>query len=149
MPTGDTYSFGHLNLSLLFRTMLFEYPSLLSRFCIKRFITFICGQLSARNTEQARWQKEIVFFVVGFEPLNGTISSLRVLRLNHTAISWLLWMRKWDVYALFYIHVQEKKKEIWPCLMTTLPYTNRKIENQKITHKRHQKRRLHNDCGPT
>ena len=29
------------------------------------------------------------------------------------------------------------------------PYTNRKFENQKTTHKRHQKLRLHNDCGPT
>ena len=29
------------------------------------------------------------------------------------------------------------------------PYTNRKFENQRITHKRHQKLRLHNDCGPT
>ena len=30
------------------------------------------------------------------------------------------------------------------------PYTNRKFENQKDnTHKRHQKLRLHNDCGPT
>ena len=29
------------------------------------------------------------------------------------------------------------------------PYTNRKFENQRTTHKRHQKLRLHNDCGPT
>ena len=29
------------------------------------------------------------------------------------------------------------------------PYTNRKLENQKTTHKRHQKLRLNNDCGPT
>ena len=30
------------------------------------------------------------------------------------------------------------------------PYTNRKFENQMTTHtKRHQKLRLHNDCGPT
>ena len=52
MPTGDAYSSGHLvpslwdyhkfyllrpflslNLSLFFRTLLFEYPSVLSRFC--------------------------------------------------------------------------------------------------------------------
>ena len=30
-----------------------------------------------------------------------------------------------------------------------IPYTNRKLENQRTTHKRHQKLRLHNDCGPT
>ena len=29
------------------------------------------------------------------------------------------------------------------------PYTNRKFENQRTTHTRHQKLRLHNDCGPT
>ena len=29
------------------------------------------------------------------------------------------------------------------------PYTNRKIENQWTTQKRHQKLRLHDDCGPT
>ena len=29
------------------------------------------------------------------------------------------------------------------------PYTNRRFENQRTTHKRHQKLRLHNDCGPT
>ena len=29
------------------------------------------------------------------------------------------------------------------------PYTNRKFENKRTTHKRHQKLRLHNDCGPT
>ena len=29
------------------------------------------------------------------------------------------------------------------------PYTNRKFENQRTTHKRHQKLRLHNDFGPT
>ena len=30
------------------------------------------------------------------------------------------------------------------------PYTNRKIRKPKDnTHKRHQKLRLHNDCGPT
>ena len=29
------------------------------------------------------------------------------------------------------------------------PHTNRKFENQRTTHKRHQKLRLHNDCGPT
>ena len=29
------------------------------------------------------------------------------------------------------------------------PYTNRKFENQRTTHKLHQKLRLHNDCGPT
>ena len=28
------------------------------------------------------------------------------------------------------------------------PYTNRKFENQRTTHKRLQKLRLHNDCGP-
>ena len=56
MPTGDAYSSGHLvpslwdlhmfyllrpilfpNLSLLFRTMLFEYPSVHSRFCFVAF----------------------------------------------------------------------------------------------------------------
>ena len=56
MPTGDAYSSGHLvtslwdlhmfyllrqilfpNLSLLFRTMLFEYPSVLSPFCLTLF----------------------------------------------------------------------------------------------------------------
>ena len=55
MPTGDAYSSGHLfpslwdlhmfyllrpilfpNLSLFFRTMLFEYPSVLSRFCFSK-----------------------------------------------------------------------------------------------------------------
>ena len=44
---------------------------------------------------------------------------------------------------------QEKKKEIWPSPMTKTPYTNRKFENQRTTHRRHQKLRLHNDCGPT
>ena len=29
------------------------------------------------------------------------------------------------------------------------PYTNRKFENQRTTHKRHLKLRLHNNCGPT
>ena len=29
------------------------------------------------------------------------------------------------------------------------PYTNRKFKNQWTTQKRHQERRLHNDCGPT
>ena len=29
------------------------------------------------------------------------------------------------------------------------PYTYRKFENQRTTNKRHQKPRLHNDCGPT
>ena len=29
------------------------------------------------------------------------------------------------------------------------PYTNRKFENKRTTHKRHQKLRLHNDRGPT
>ena len=29
------------------------------------------------------------------------------------------------------------------------PYTNRKFEKQMTTHKRHQKLRLHNNCGPT
>ena len=29
------------------------------------------------------------------------------------------------------------------------PYTNGKFENQRTTHKRHQKLRLHNDCGLT
>ena len=29
------------------------------------------------------------------------------------------------------------------------PYTNRKFENHRTTHKRHKKIRLHNDCGPT
>ena len=57
MPTGDAYSSGHLvpspwdlhmfyllrpipfpNLSLFFRTMLFEYPSELSRFCLEVFV---------------------------------------------------------------------------------------------------------------
>ena len=29
------------------------------------------------------------------------------------------------------------------------PYTNRKFNNQLTTQRRHQKRRIHNDCGPT
>ena len=29
------------------------------------------------------------------------------------------------------------------------PFTNRKFKNQVTTQKRHQKLRLHNDCGPT
>ena len=29
------------------------------------------------------------------------------------------------------------------------PYINRKFENQRTTHKRHQKLRFHNYCGPT
>ena len=29
------------------------------------------------------------------------------------------------------------------------PYAKRKFNNQLITQKRHQKLRLHNDCGPT
>ena len=59
MPTGDAYSSGHLvpslwdlhmfyllrpiffNLSLLYRTMLFEYPSVLSRFVFLRFCSSI------------------------------------------------------------------------------------------------------------
>ena len=28
-------------------------------------------------------------------------------------------------------------------------YTNRKFENQRTTHERHQNLRLHNNCGPT
>ena len=64
MPTGDAYSSGHLvpslldlylfyllrpilfpNLSLLFRTMLFEYPSVLSRFCFNH-TSWITGNYS-------------------------------------------------------------------------------------------------------
>ena len=77
MPTGDAYSFGHLvpslwglayvllvetnpfpNLSLFFRTMLFEYPSVLSRFCLVLengyydsfcFTVFVWSILNLRN----------------------------------------------------------------------------------------------------
>ena len=64
MPTGDAYSSGHLvpslwdlhmfnllrpilfpNLSLFLRTMLFEYPSVLSRFCFDTFTSVVNSEL--------------------------------------------------------------------------------------------------------
>ena len=46
-------------------------------------------------------------------------------------------------------HIQEKKKEIWPSPMTKppIPTENSKTKGQHT--QRHQKLRLHNDCGPT
>ena len=43
---------------------------------------------------------------------------------------------------------EEKKGDLTQTYDKTL-YTNRKFENQWTTQKRHQKLRLHNDCGPT
>ena len=45
-------------------------------------------------------------------------------------------------------HPREKEGDLTQSYDKT-PYTKRKFENQRTTHKRHQKLRLHNDCGPT
>ena len=44
----------------------------------------------------------------------------------------------------------EKKEEIWLSPMTNAPYLTEKSNKQRDNiNKRHQKLRLHNDCGPT
>ena len=47
------------------------------------------------------------------------------------------------------IDISKRKKGDLTQSYDKTPYTNRKFENQTTTHKRHQKLRLHNDCGPT
>ena len=49
----------------------------------------------------------------------------------------------------FIFDFQEKKKEIWPSPMTKPLYQQKIWKPKDNTHKRHQKLRLHNDCGPT
>ena len=44
---------------------------------------------------------------------------------------------------------QEKKEEIWLSPMTKAPTPTEKSKKQRDNTKPHQKRRLHNDCGPT
>ena len=81
MPTGDAYSSGHLvpsplglayvllvetnpfpNLSLFYRTMLFEYPSVLSRFCfigvlrhMQRYFSHICDGTDVQGNWRRGW----------------------------------------------------------------------------------------------
>ena len=61
------------------------------------------------------------------------------------------WYRCWTVplhvHRVFVIR-REKEGDLTQSYDKT-PYTNRKFENQRTTHKRHQKLRLHNDCVPT
>ena len=72
----------------------------------------------------------------------------------------------YSIEVLFYISKEVKNWRERPCGCTRIyipriqrekerdltqsydktPYTNRKFENQRTTHKRHQKLRLHNDC---
>ena len=59
-----------------------------------------------------------------------------------------------DELFLFTVYVnilhQEKKEEIWLSPMTKAPTHTEKIQKRTRQHKtRHQKLRLHNDCGPT
>ena len=42
-----------------------------------------------------------------------------------------------------------KKEEIWLSPMTKAPHQQKILEINVTTQKRHQKFRLHNDCGPT
>ena len=44
---------------------------------------------------------------------------------------------------------EEKKEEIRLSPMTKVPPPTEKSETQRENTKRHQKLRLHNDCGPT
>ena len=58
-----------------------------------------------------------------------------------------------SIYYTFFlilicIRQREKEGDLTQSYDKT-PYTNRKIRNQRTTHERHQKLRLHNDCGPT
>ena len=48
------------------------------------------------------------------------------------------------------IKLWEKKEETWLSPIDKSTYTHRKIQEATWRHqKRHQKLRLHNDCGPT
>ena len=51
--------------------------------------------------------------------------------------------------AILNFVLKEKKEGDLTQSYDKTPYTNRKFENQRATNKRHQKRRLHNNCGPT
>ena len=53
---------------------------------------FNAASPAARNTEQVNKTK--IFFIVGFEPSHGKETSLHVHRLNRSANSRLLWMKK-------------------------------------------------------
>ena len=43
----------------------------------------------------------------------------------------------------------ERKRRRSDSVLLQKPFTNRKFENQWTTQNHQQKRRLHNDCGPT
>ena len=53
-----------------------------------------------------------------------------------------------DMINNWIVELREKEGDLTQSYDKT-PYTNRKFENKRTTHKRHQKFRLHNDCGPT
>ena len=73
----------------------------------------------------------------------GVSSRIKKPRVSYL-VNVLFCVTYWDVTILY----REKEGDLTQSYDKT-PYTNRKFENQRTTHKRHQKLRLHNDCGPT
>ena len=139
MPTGDAYSSGHLvpslwdlhmfyllrpilfpNLSLFYWTMLLEYPSVLSRFCLLPFARIhFCGLFSA-----VVWDIKLKFCIwicvdlmqIRFEFCHAwfTFTGVIDLCLNCLCnlLKWWLEIVYVDVSSCFTVHVQPDQSKV-------------------------------------
>ena len=78
---------------------------------------------------------------------NNSFSFWLKMMILHICICWQ-WPKENCYWFMGSKGQREKEGDLTQSYDKT-PYTNRKFENKRITHKRHQKLKLHNDCGPT
>ena len=111
------------NLSLFYRTMLFEYPSVLSRFCLIAIFSHSMHQSPRMNA------------MLDFICINITFEILHVYETK-------IWCAK------FIALLREKGRDLMQSHDKS-SYTKWKSKKQRDNTKRQQKLRLHNDCAPT